>query len=218
MIVTDLFKSKYIRSTKSSERLMIVLHGKGDSLRPFRAFDEELRIPEMNYLLLNAPKKYLDGYSWYGDPPYQKKGVLRIRGKMFQLLRDIEAQGWKPENIFLFGFSQGCLVSADVAMNYPHRLGGFVGISGYFHFFPRWKNGLKSNRLTPWLLTHGCNDDVLPIEDTKFGIEKLRSAGLQVDFIESEKKHTLEEQEYPLIRKWVANAIAGVPRNLSGKR
>jgi phospholipase/carboxylesterase len=203
MIVTDLFKSKYIPAARRSEKLMIVLHGKGDSVKPFMAFDKELRIPDMNYLLLNAPKKYLGGYSWYGDGVYQKQGVLRIRAKMLQLLNDLEKQGWKPENIILFGFSQGCLVSADVAMNYPKKLGGVVGISGYFHFFPRWKKSLKKNRQTPWLLTHGTKDDVLPIEDTQFGIEKLRSAGLNVEFIESEKKHVFEEQEYPLIRKWV---------------
>jgi len=203
MIDTALFKSQFIASQRSSEKLMIVLHGKGDSMKPFMAFDQELRIPEMNYLLLNAPRKYLDGYSWYGDPPFQKDGVLKIRSKMFQLLKDLGEQGWKPENIFFFGFSQGCLVSADVGMNYPKRLGGVVGISGYFHFFPRWKRSLKKNRLTPWLLTHGDKDDVLPIEDTKFGIEKLRSAGLQVDFVEFKKKHVLEDEEYPIIRKWV---------------
>jgi phospholipase/carboxylesterase len=35
----------------------------------------------------------------------------------------------------------------------------------------------------------------------------LKSAGLQVDFIESQKKHVLEETEYPLIRKWVRQQI-----------
>lgn len=207
MVGTDLFKSEFIAARKSSEKLMLVLHGKGDSIKPFMEFNDELQIPDMNYLLLNAPKKYLDGYSWYGDPPFQKDGVLRIRERMFLLLKELEAQGWKPENIFLLGFSQGCLVSADLAMNYPKRLGGVVGISGYFHFFPRWKRNLKQNRQTPWLLTHGRKDDVLPIEDTKFGIEKLRSAGLKVDFVESQKKHVFEEDEYPVIRKWVRERI-----------
>jgi phospholipase/carboxylesterase len=210
MNVTDLFKSQFIKAQKPSDKLMIVLHGKGDSIKPFMEFDDELKIPEMNYLLLNAPKKYLDGYSWYGDPPFQKGGVLKIRSRMFKLLADLENQGWKPQNIFLFGFSQGCLVSADIAMNYPKQLGGVVGISGYFHFFPRWKRALKRNRLTPWLLTHGFKDDVLPIEDTKFGVEKLRSAGLKVEFIESAKKHVLEEEEYPLIRQWVRDQIRGL--------
>lgn len=212
MIGTDLFKSEFIASQKPSERLMIVLHGKGDSIKPFMAFDNELRIPEMNYLLLNAPKKFLDGYSWYGDPPFQKEGVLRIRAKMLRLLTEIEEQGWRPENIFLFGFSQGCLVSADLAMNYPKQLGGVVGISGYFHFFPRWKRNLKRNRLTPWLFTHGRKDDVLPIEDTKFGVEKLRSAGLKVDFVESEKEHVFEDEEFPVIRKWVRQRIQEIQK------
>ena len=119
MVGTDLFKSEFISARKPSEKLMIVLHGKGDSIRPFMAFDKELRIPNMNYLLLNAPLKFMGGYSWYGEPPYQKNGVLRIRAKMLQLMQELEEQGWKPENIFLFGFSQGCLVSADLAMNYP---------------------------------------------------------------------------------------------------
>lgn len=210
MIATAHFKSEFIPSSKPSKKLMIVLHGKGDSIKPFMAFDQELRIPEMNYLLLNAPKKYLDGYSWYGDPPFQKDGVLRIRGQMLQLMEELEKQGWDPKDIFLFGFSQGCLVSADLAMHYPKRLGGVVGISGYFHFFPRWKRALKKNRATPWLLTHGFKDDVLPIEDTKFGVEKLRSAGLKVDFVESAKKHVLEEEEYPVIRKWVREKISEI--------
>jgi phospholipase/carboxylesterase len=213
MIETALFKSEFIPSQKASGKLMIVLHGKGDSMKPFMAFDEELQIPEMNYLLLNAPKKFLDGYSWYGDPPFQKDGVLRVRAKMLQLLAEIEDLGWKPENIFLFGFSQGCLVSADLAMNYPKKLGGVVGISGYFHFFPRWKRALKRNRLTPWLLTHGDRDDVLPIEDTRYGVEKLRSAGMKVQFVESKKKHVLEVEEYPVIRKWVRQQLAGIHRS-----
>ncbi len=168
----------------------------------------------MNYLLLNAPKKFLGGYSWYGDPPYQKEGVLRIRAKMLQLMKEVEAQGWKPENIFLFGFSQGCLVSADLAMNYPKKLGGVVGISGYFHFFPRWKKNLGPNRKTPWLLTHGDRDDILPIDDTRYGIEKLRSAGMSVDFVESKKKHVFEESEYPIIKKWVLDKISEVQKSI----
>ncbi len=210
MVVTDLFDYEYIQAAKPSNRLMIVLHGRGDSIKPFKSFDRELRIEGMNYLLLNAPRKYLDGYSWYGEPPFQKLGVLRIRQKMFQLLKELEEQGWEPENIFLLGFSQGCLVSSDVALNYPKKLGGVIGISGYFHFFPRWKNTVQRNRLTPWLFTHGSKDDVLPLVDTKFGIQKLRSAGLKVDFIESDKRHVFQEKEYPLIRRWVQQNISQI--------
>lgn len=211
MITTEIFKNKFIPSKKKSDKLMIVLHGRGDSIRPFRNFNKELEMPEMNYLLLEAPRKFLDGYSWYGEPPYQAQGVLRIREKLFTLLQELEMQGWKSENIFLFGFSQGCLVSADLAMSFPKKLGGVVGISGYFHFFPRWKKDLTRDSLkTPWLFTHGTKDDVLPIEDTKFGVEQLEEAGFEVKWVEMEKEHVLEDGEYPIIRSWIRENLKGL--------
>ncbi|MGZ3742379.1 MAG: alpha/beta hydrolase [Pseudobdellovibrionaceae bacterium] len=208
MISTELFKFKFIPAQKRSEKLMIVLHGKGDSIRPFRDFDKEMKVPEMNYLLLNAPKKFLDGYSWYGDPPYERSGVLKIREKLLQLLTELEMQGWKSESIFLFGFSQGCLISADVGMNYPKRLGGIVGVSGYFHFYPRWRQQLSKEALkTPWIFTHGRQDDVLKLDETKHGVDKLRTAGLEVDWIELDKDHDLTDKEIPLIRRWIREQI-----------
>ena len=209
MITTEYFKHKFIPAKKKSDKLMIVLHGRGDSIRPFKAFDTELKIPEMNYLLLNAPRKFLDGYTWYGEPPYQKNGVLKIREKLFDLLNDLEAQGWKSENIFFFGFSQGCLISADIGLNYPKKLGGVVGISGYFNFYPRWKDNLSVQaKSTPWFFTHGHQDDVLPLDETKYGVNKLKSAGLKVEWVEMEKDHVLKEEEYPIIRRWVREQLS----------
>lgn len=208
MIQTDLFKHKFIPAQKKSDYLMIVLHGRGDSIRPFGSFDDELKVPEMNYLLLNAPRKFMDGYTWYGEPPFQKNGVLKIREKIFDLLNDLENQGWKSENIFLFGFSQGCLISADIGMNYPKKLAGVVGISGYFNFYPRWRNSISSDAIkTPWLFTHGHQDDVLPLEETKYGVEKLKDAGFKVNWVEMDKDHTLVDEEYPIIRRWVKDQL-----------
>lgn len=210
MIHTDLFKYKYIPARKPSERLMIVFHGKGDSIRPFRNFDEEMGLSDMNYLLLNAPKKFLDGYSWYGDPPYESDGVVKIREKVLQLLKQLEVQGWKSENIFLFGFSQGCLISADIGLNYPKRLGGIVGVSGYFHFYPRWRQQLSEDSLkTPWVFTHGHKDDVLRLDETKYGVGKLRDAGFAVKWIELDKDHVLTDEEMPMIRNWVREQMKG---------
>ncbi len=210
-LTSEHFEYHFVNSKKSSPHLMIVLHGRGDSLDPFKNFNKELRLYDMNYLLLNAPRKYLDGFSWYGEPPYSKHGIIRVREKLFDIINELQDKGYRPENIFLFGFSQGCLVSADVAMHYPKRLGGVVGVSGYFYFFPRWRKQLKSAAAqTPWLMLHGTKDDVLPIQDTRFGVEQLRSLGLPVDWYEFEKDHSIIEEEYPVIRKWVQNQMSSL--------
>lgn len=208
MIQTDLFKTQFISARKKSQKLMIVFHGRGDSLQPFREFNDELNIPEMNYLLVNAPRKFMDGFSWYGEPPFQKKGVLKIRKKLFSLLEQLEQEGWRSRDIFLFGFSQGCLISADLALHYPKKFAGLVGVSGYFQFFPRWRNQLsKSVVRTPWLMTHGHRDDILNIDETRYGVNKLKDAGLAIDWVELDKRHTFEEEEYPIIRRWVRRQL-----------
>ncbi|HPI39610.1 MAG TPA: serine esterase [Pseudobdellovibrionaceae bacterium] len=211
VLKTKHFDYHFIPAKRKSEHLMIVLHGRGDSLDPFKKFDSELKIENVNYLLLNAPRKYLDGFSWYGEPPHIKQGVLKIRNKIFDILKELESLGWKSENIFLFGFSQGCLVSADIAMHYPRRLGGVVGVSGYFCFFPRWKRSLiKPVNETPWLMLHGTRDDILPIQDTKFGVDQLKKNGLNIDWVEFDKDHSLIEEEYPIIKRWVQNQMSSL--------
>jgi phospholipase/carboxylesterase len=208
MIKISGFQYEVNPARQTSDKLMIVLHGKGDSLVPFQEFDEELRMQDLNFLLLNAPQKFFGGYSWYKEPPFLKDEVLEVREKMLQLLDELLHQGWKPENIFLFGFSQGCLISADVALHFPYQLGGVIGISGYFQFFPRWRSSLRAGSLkTPWLLTHGFRDEILPLKTTKFGVKKLKSVGINIDWVEMNKGHVLKEQEYPIIRKWLRSKM-----------
>lgn len=188
---------------------MVVLHGRGDSAKPFRDFADELELPEMNLLLLNAPRKYADGRSWYSFEKNKSKHVLEVRQRLHLLLEELLLQGWEADKIFLFGFSQGCLVACDFAMNYPRQLGGVIGVSGYFHFFPRWQSRLpKAARKTPWLVTHGRQDDVLSVDETREGICRLRKAGIPVRWMEMDKDHVIDESELPLMKGWIRNHMS----------
>lgn len=209
MIWTDQFDYKFIPASINTwgkkPQLMIVLHGRGDSLNPFRTLPAELDLPHMNFLLLNAPRSYLDGYSWYAFPPNQKTGVLAARARLFFLLEQLQEQGWASEDIFFFGFSQGCLISCDMGLHYPKRLGGIIGISGYIYFFAKWAQKIQDAAYhTPWLLTHGLRDEALAIDETRNHVHKLLLAGLPVTWKEFNKDHEIDEElELPFIRRWI---------------
>ena len=46
---------------RDSRRLMVMLHGLGDSLDGWRWFPEVMNLPWLNYLLVNAPDDYFGG-------------------------------------------------------------------------------------------------------------------------------------------------------------
>lgn len=190
---------------REAQKVMIVLHGRGDSLRSFRSIREELDIPEMNYLLLNAPRGYDDGYSWYAFEPNQGRGILQAREKLRQLMNELELAGWKSTDVFFFGFSQGCVVSVDFALHYIKSLGGVIGISGYVFFFPNWKKAVsKAAFQTPLLITHGFFDDVIPLEGVRHNVDELHAARLPIEFREFNKDHGIDDEiEIPFIRSWV---------------
>src|SRR5687767_10542212 len=74
-----------------SRKLMIVLHGRGDSGAGFHWLPEQLGRDDLAYLFLQAPDPYGPGYSWYGLPPNQGPGVERTRAGMFALLESLSA-------------------------------------------------------------------------------------------------------------------------------
>jgi phospholipase/carboxylesterase len=205
------FQPASARIPRSEQRLMIVLHGRGDSLRPFRELREELRIPGMNYLLLNAPRKYDGGYSWYAFPPNQKNGILKSRAKLLSLMDELQEQGWNSREIFFFGFSQGCLMSVDMGLHFTQPLAGIIGVSGYVYFFRNWKKTLPSAAFhTPWLMTHGIFDDALGIGDTRGHVKQMHSVGLPILWKEFNKDHEIDQEiEAPMIRNWI---LARMPK------
>ena len=148
----------------TSRRLMIMLHGLGDSIEGYRWWPEAMALPWMNYLLVNAPDEYYGGYSWF-DIDDQAPGVLRSRKLLSGLLDDLRAKNFPADQITLGGFSQGCLMTMDVGLRYPHRLAGLVGISGWVFELEKTVRELSPvARQQRVLMTHGTGDPLVPIE------------------------------------------------------
>lgn len=214
MVITEEFATEFIPAENYAQgrcdKLIIVLHGRGDSLEPYRDIQEELELYDVNFLLLNAPRKYVDGYTWYAFPPNEATGVLKARRKLTALIEELVDQGWQRENLFLLGHSQGCLVGADFILNYPHRLGGVIGISGYIYFFNDWVKKLHKTAVfqTPWLMTHGTQDDALDIRQTRQHVKRLKRQGIPIQWQEFDKDHDFcFDHEVPLITSWVRSQI-----------
>ena len=195
---------------KNSKRLMLMLHGLGDSIEGYRWLPEAMRFPWMNYLLVNAPDEYYGGYAWFEFGGDIVPGVQRSRKLLFELLDAMRAQGFPTEQTTLGGFSQGCVVAVDVGLRFPHRFAGIVGISGWVSEPEKLVRELSPVAFRQRLLiSHGTLDPLVPFAVTREHVNLLKAAGLHVEWHEFVKAHTIAgEDELDLIRKFVR---AGYP-------
>ena len=190
---------------KGSRRLLIALHGLGDSMEGYRWLPQMLGFPWLNCLLVNAPDEYYGGYSWYPFDADPGPGVERSRQFLFKLLDQQSAAGFPTAQTILFGFSQGCLMTIDVGLRYPHLFAGLIGVSGYVHEPEKLVKELSPvAREQNLLLTHGTRDPLIPLAPVRAQIGLLKAAGLRIEWHEFEKEHTIAGQpELDLIRRFI---------------
>jgi phospholipase/carboxylesterase len=199
--------TEFIRGRQQSNRLLVALHGLGDSLEGYRWMPEALGLPWLNYLLVNAPDPYFGGFAWYDLDHNAAAGIERSRKLLIELLETLPGKNFPPEKTVLFGFSQGCLLSIEVGARYPRRLAGIVGVSGYVQDPEALVRQFSPEaRRQRFLLTHGTLDPLIPIERVRPQVEFLRKAGLQIEWREFVKAHTIEgESEIAVIRDFIGD-------------
>jgi phospholipase/carboxylesterase len=195
---------------RGSKRLMIMLHGLGDSIEGYRWFPEAMRLPWLNYLLVNAPDEYYGGYSWFNIEGEHAPGVKRSRGLLFELLEVQRTKGFPTDQTTLGGFSQGCLMTMEAGLRYPHQFAGLVGISGWVCELDKALTELSPvARDQRFLMTHGTFDPVVAFGRTRKQVAELKAAGLQVEWHEFAKPHTIAgEEEMRVIREFVRRGYA----------
>ena len=194
---------------KKSRCLMIVLHGLGDSMEGYRWLPKALELPWLSYLLANAPDSYFSGYSWYDFSGDVSAGVERSRELLFTMLDEQRKAGWPTEQTILFGFSQGGLMTIEIGLRYPQLLAGLISVSGYLDEPERLVRELSPVALQQrFLITHGTDDPLIPFTAVRQQITLLKSAGVQIEWHEFPKAHTIAgDNEIAVIRDFVRSCF-----------
>jgi len=194
----------FIPSKVPSKKLMIILHGRGDSSQGFTFLPNYLAIDEMNYLLLDAPYEYFGGFSWYELPPNQFDGIVYSCGLLADTLDALFEDDFNAEESFLFGFSQGSLLTFEFGARYEKVLAGYLAISGYIYDADNLLKEMNPKVNTSnWLSTHGTYDDVLPYDTSKSQVEQLQNGGFDITFKSYEKAHNIDQEELNMIAAWI---------------
>ncbi|MEN8147583.1 MAG: serine esterase [Campylobacterota bacterium] len=199
----------FIPSKVPSKKVMIIMHGRGDSSEGFTSLPPFLEIDEMNYLLLDAPFEYFTGLSWYQLPPDQLPGIKHSSQLLTETLDMLFEEEFNAEESFLFGFSQGSLLTFEFGARYHRELAGYIAVSGYIYDADHLLAEMNPELLDAnWLCTHGTYDNVLPFETSKMQVEVLQDGGFNVEFKAYGKDHSIDRDELEMIASWMKKIIS----------
>ena len=205
---------KYLEQTNAdtpNQPLVIFLHGYGSNEQDLFGIKDDLPA-SYTYLSVRAPITMEEGsYQWFrkkGEGAYNgETDDLKTSG---QVLQDFIAQAAKkyhtePDKVVLVGFSQGAIMSYEVALRHPEALGGIAALSG--RILPVLKSALKPDEKRQSLaifIGHGKEDNRLPYKDGTDANSLLQSISLTPEFHGYEGLgHSISAAEIEDLNAWL---------------
>ncbi|MBL8626166.1 MAG: dienelactone hydrolase family protein [Myxococcales bacterium] len=116
-------------------------------------------------------------------------GLAAARAQVDALLDGLEAEG--ARRIVLGGFSQGAMLTLDVALHRARPLAGLAVLSGTRVNGAAWRAHLDRVRGTPVLISHGTDDAVLAFAVARDLRDELTAAGAAVEWVEFPGGHAI---------------------------
>ncbi|WEW56014.1 hypothetical protein PRK78_001449 [Emydomyces testavorans] len=159
----------------SSTNILLILHGLGDTIRPYNSFASALHLPETTCITLQAPTPLpfdLPGYHWGDDLSFNSDGTLdpdpgftrATRLIAHELIVNvlIDKLGYQPRGVLILGYAQGAAVGLAVAMELNRleraecrEIGGVVAVGGVVPLSAVKEDGRRGKSRTAVLLVGG---------------------------------------------------------------
>ena len=208
------------------EKLVFMLHGYGDTAENFIHISSPLKQPGLkaNYFALNAPtniSNYLPGRQWFDLNPngiyIADAGPNEINIINAEILRSnqllentinkvLQKYNLSYQDCFLLGFSQGGMMTFEFGNYFSNSLGGLAILSGRIMKEETLTN--KSLLKTPIFISHGDNDDVLPIKIYNQACQFLKKNKLLFESYRLEgDTHTISPKAINLLKKFLKKTL-----------
>jgi phospholipase/carboxylesterase len=183
---------------------VILLHGYGSP-------PDDL-VPIADVLAARVPARFVVPASplpWHGDmrgrvwfDQHHEDANREIRVARATIDHLVETSGVPSEHVIVAGFSQGAILSIEMALAGRHRLGGIAALSGRALGHPassyRRLSGL------PIFESHGRADPMVPFARGETFVTRAREAGADVTFVPFEGVHEIPDAVIDALATWLA--------------
>lgn len=186
---------------------ILALHGRGSNESDLIGLADYL---PKNFLWVSPRGPFdlgPDSYEWFqitqvGKPdPTRLSNALNVIDKFIDEI--IANYPVDKNKLYLLGFSQGTIVSLSYTLTKPGRVAGVVAQSGYIPH----ESGLQIDEAglknKPIILTHGIQDQMLPIDWARRSRDTLQKLGTDLEYHEFNMGHNVSAESLAVIHPWL---------------
>ncbi|WP_111979048.1 alpha/beta hydrolase [Algibacillus agarilyticus] len=217
--MTNLLPFVDVETAEKPDKLVIWLHGLGDSGHGFAPIVPAFNLPDechVRFVFPHAPIRPItinNGMKmpgWYDIASMDivsradEKGVRESALQIEALIEAELAKGFKAENMVIAGFSQGGVMAYHIGTRLKYKIAGILALSTYLAVPEKLAQEVNDiNKQTPLLAAHGTADDVVPFAAGKMAADSLSQLGFNVEWQEYPMQHNLCPQQITYIGQWL---------------
>lgn len=198
---------------------LVLLHGYGSRAEDWLQFVGKIQVPNDGRLIfpqapLRGPISGSRGWWWLNirghiPPGHQmadfsvaNPGGIKVASRLVRnYLKGVEGP------IVLGGFSQGAMLSAEIAFQTDQDLAALVLLGGTTVNEAAWVERFPGRRRLPIFIAHGRGDYVLPFAIAERFAAKLKTAGLDVTWFPFDGGHEIPESVVRAMNDFLARNV-----------
>ena len=200
-------------SPRGKYSTIIAIHGRGTDENDLVPLVLSLELPDILLVTPRAPFEFpYGGFVWYDVSQEGVPESQTFRRSLDLLCKFIEeVKNGYPVNLdrlVILGFSQGAVLAYGAGLLNPTSFRGIAALSGYI---PQ-RSGLKLELTTvssfPVFVSHGTDDQIIPVRLARESAELLKRSGAEVTYREYPLGHGVSEDTIHDLKAWTSKILS----------
>jgi phospholipase/carboxylesterase len=199
------------RGAAEADRAFVLLHGWGAPGDDLVSLADELAALSHRPMRVIVPAAPIamrhGGRAWYDlHADDATRQAARARGSIEAVVRTLGERGVAPEHVIVGGFSQGAILSIELALVGQPRVGGIAVLSGRALEHPA--RTYRALEHLPIFQSHGRSDDRIPFARGEAFREAATRAGASVEHVPFEGGHAIPPVVVTALAAWLERTLA----------